>query len=141
MSDPGESSTPRRSHRAGVDPSEPATYNRGYEHHRSKEAERPSGRSVLTPVYIPSEEPSVDIIFVHGLNSSALKTWTSESLCFWPVDLLPKTLAVFPVFPRVLTYSYDTSKGDDILSHAQELAETVASDRKVSYSGFIYVST
>ncbi|OOQ86355.1 hypothetical protein PEBR_21823 [Penicillium brasilianum] len=107
MSDPDESSTPRRS-QAGVDPLESATYNSGYEHHRSKKAEHPSGRSV-----------------------TALKTWTSESLCFWPVDLLPKTLAVFPVFPRILTYSYDASKGDDILSHAQELAETVASDRKI----------
>jgi hypothetical protein len=119
-----------------VDPLESTTNNRDSERIQSKKAERPSGISALTPVYIPSKEPSVDIILVHGLNGTALKTWTSESRCFWPVDLLPKSLAAFPVFPRILTYSYDASKGDDILSHAKEMAETVASDRKVSYSGF-----
>lgn len=87
----------------------------------------------LTPVYYPSEAATVDIIFVHGLNGDALKTWTSESGCFWPEDLLPTTLDSGRVHARILTYSYDTSKSEGITYHARKLAETIASDRNVSY--------
>lgn len=90
---------------------------------------------MLTPIDTPSKKPTVDIIFVHGLSGNAYKTWTSKSGCFWPMDLLPKTLASFR--PRILTYIYGTTMGGDIVRHAKDLAEVVAAERKVGIARLI----
>lgn len=94
----------------------------------------------LTQVYLPRDgPPTVDIVFVHGLNGHPHDSWTSKSTnCFWPVDLLPDILA--PLRPRILTYGYnanvtaftDGASRDSIVSHAETLASNLAANRNVS---------
>lgn len=94
----------------------------------------------LTQVYAPrGGDPTVDIVFVHGLNGHPKNSWTSKdgAGCFWPVDLLPEVLA--PFRPRILTYGYnanvtaftDGTSRDSILSHAETLASNLAANRNV----------
>ncbi|KAJ5167955.1 uncharacterized protein N7482_003549 [Penicillium canariense] len=92
----------------------------------------------LTQVYAPRGEiPTVDIVFVHGLNGHPQNSWTSKSGCFWPVDLLPDVLA--SLRPRILTYGYnanvaaftDGASRDSIVSHAETLASTLAANRNL----------
>jgi hypothetical protein len=94
----------------------------------------------LTQVYTPRGEPTVDIVFVHGLNGHPHDSWTSKSTgCFWPVDLLPDILAVQR--PRILTYGYNANvtaftdgvSKDTVVSHAETLASSLAANRYVSY--------
>lgn len=94
----------------------------------------------LTQVYTPRDDPTVDIVFVHGLNGHPKDSWTSKSGtgCFWPVDLLPEWLA--PLRPRILTYGYnanvaaftDGASRDSIVSHAETLAANLGANRNVS---------
>ncbi|CEJ56419.1 Putative LipA and NB-ARC domain protein [Penicillium brasilianum] len=94
----------------------------------------------LTQVYAPprGEIPTVDIVFVHGLNGHPENSWTSKtSGCFWPVDLLPDVLA--QLRPRILTYGYnanvaaftDGASRDSIVSHAETLASNLAANRNL----------
>lgn len=94
----------------------------------------------LTQIYTPREDPTIDIVFVHGLNGHPQASWTSKNTgCFWPVDLLPDILAAQR--PRILTYGYnanvtaftDGASRDSIVSHAETLASSLAANRSVSY--------
>lgn len=96
----------------------------------------------LSQVYLPRGEPTVDIVFVHGLSGHPHDSWTSKSTnCFWPVDLLPDVLAALR--PRILTYGYnaavtaftDGASRDTIVSHAETLASSLAANRNVSVVG------
>lgn len=100
-------------------------------------APRPVKSFGLTQVYAPRGDPTVDIVFVHGLNGHPKDSWTSKSGCFWPVDLLPEVLA--PLRPRILTYGYnanvaaftDGASRDSIVSHSETLASNLAANRNV----------
>jgi hypothetical protein len=92
----------------------------------------------LTLVY-ESQNPLVDIVFVHGLNGHPHRTWTSPRTgAFWPVDLLPEVLDQNRV--RILTYGYnanvtsftDGASKDRILNHSETLAAQLAANRTVS---------
>ncbi|KAJ5918868.1 hypothetical protein N7454_010012 [Penicillium verhagenii] len=92
----------------------------------------------LTQVYAPRGDPTVDIVFVHGLNGHPHDSWTSKTTnCFWPVDLLPEVLA--SQRPRILTYGYnanvtaftDGASRDSIVSHAETLASNLAANRNL----------
>lgn len=91
----------------------------------------------LTQLYAPRGDPTVDIVFVHGLNGHPKDSWTSKSGCFWPVDLLPEALALLR--PRILTYGYNATVAaftdgvsrDSIVSHAETLSSTLAANRNV----------
>lgn len=91
----------------------------------------------LTQVYLPRGDPTVDIVFVHGLNGHPHDSWTSKSGCFWPVDLLPEVLA--SQRPRILVYGYnanvtaftDGASRDSIVSHAETLASSLAANRNL----------
>ncbi|KAJ5728287.1 hypothetical protein N7493_004617 [Penicillium malachiteum] len=99
---------------------------------------RPVKAFGLTQVYAPRGDPTVDIVFVHGLNGHPHDSWTSKSTnCFWPVDLLPDVLA--SQRPRILTYGYnanvtaftDGASRDSIVSHAETLASNLAANRNL----------
>ncbi|KAJ5239506.1 hypothetical protein N7468_004125, partial [Penicillium chermesinum] len=103
--------------------------------------------------------PTVDIVFVHGLNGNPKDSWTSKSGCFWPADLLPEVLGS----ARILSYGYnanvtaftDGASRDSIVSHAETLASTLAanlvkraliysrslSNEKTEHLRSVYVST
>lgn len=92
----------------------------------------------LSQVYVPQGEPTVDLVFVHGLNGHPHDSWTSKTTkCFWPVDLLPEVLA--SQRPRILTYGYnadvtaftDGASRDSIVSHAETLASNLAANRNL----------
>ncbi|GES62041.1 hypothetical protein ATETN484_0007002200 [Aspergillus terreus] len=111
----------------------------------------------LTEVYTPQGDPTVDIVFVHGLNGHPHDSWTSQSGCFWPVDILPDELGllklpilqlpilpipqlpILPILqprilrPRILTYGYNANVAaftdGEIVSHAETLASNLAANR------------
>lgn len=84
-------------------------------------------------MYNPRREPTVDVVFVHGLNGHPYDSWTSQSGCFWPADLLPDVLGL--LWPRILTYGYNANvaafTGGAIVSHAEMLAWNLAANRTV----------
>ncbi|KAJ5716197.1 hypothetical protein N7493_008108 [Penicillium malachiteum] len=94
---------------------------------------KPSG---LTAVYTP-RNPTVDIVFVHGLNGHPYDTWTSQSGCFWPVELLVDALG--PLQPRILTYGYklsveiftDGAPRDSFLAHGETLVGHLSANRNL----------
>ncbi|KAJ5452120.1 hypothetical protein N7445_000303 [Penicillium cf. griseofulvum] len=92
----------------------------------------------LTQIYTPRDDPTIDIVFVHGLNGHPHDSWTSKNTgCFWPTDLLPDVLA--SQRPRILTYGYnanvtaftDGASRDSVVSHAETLASTLAANRNL----------
>lgn len=92
----------------------------------------------LTQIYTPRDDPTIDIVFVHGLNGHPHDSWTSKTTdCFWPTDLLPDVLA--SLCPRILTYGYnanvtaftDGASRDSVVSHAETLASSLAANRNV----------
>ncbi|KAJ5749085.1 uncharacterized protein N7511_010781 [Penicillium nucicola] len=92
----------------------------------------------LSQVYLPRDEPKVDIVFVHGLNGHPHDSWTSKNTgTFWPVDLLPDVLAAQN--PRILTYGYNANvtaftdgvSRDSVVSHAETLASSLAANRSL----------
>jgi hypothetical protein len=102
-------------------------------------APRPVKPFGLSQVYVPPHgDPTVDLVFVHGLNGHPHDSWTSKTTkCFWPVDLLPDVLA--SQRPRILTYGYnadvtaftDGASRDSIVSHAETLASNLAANRNL----------
>ncbi|KAJ5158527.1 uncharacterized protein N7500_008178 [Penicillium coprophilum] len=92
----------------------------------------------LTQIYTPRDDPTIDIVFVHGLNGHPHDSWTSKTTgCFWPTDLLPDVLA--SQRPRILTYGYnanvtaftDGASRDSVVSHAETLASSLAANRNL----------
>lgn len=91
----------------------------------------------LTEVF-STPDPTVDIVFVHGLNGHPFKTWTADNGVFWPRDLLPSHLHDQRF--RVLTYGYDARVSaftdgvgkDHIHHHAENLAARLYTNRSVS---------
>ncbi|KAL8903338.1 MAG: hypothetical protein Q9207_003989 [Kuettlingeria erythrocarpa] len=99
----------------------------------------PVNRFGLTEVYTPEDaKPTVDVVFVHGLNGDPHNTWTSEkSNVFWPGEILPPILEEEKA--RVLVYGYDadvtsftggTSK-DKIHNHAEQLVQVLQGNRRI----------
>lgn len=101
----------------------------------------------LTQIYTPRDDPTIDIVFVHGLNGHPHDSWTSKTTdCFWPTDLLPDVLA--SLCPRILTYGYnanvtaftDGASRDSVVSHAETLASSLAANRNVGlYSQLLFL--
>ena len=75
----------------------------------------------------------IDLIFVHGLRGSRLKTWSSGDV-FWPRDLLKDDVKN----ARVITWGYDASVAnafayaskESIFGHADTLLNDLARLRK-----------
>ena len=60
----------------------------------------------LTEVFSPSQQASVDVVFVHGIFGHPKDTWTCDDAdVFWPAELLPPVLE--DESTRILTYGYD----------------------------------
>ncbi|KAL8934165.1 MAG: hypothetical protein Q9216_006041 [Gyalolechia sp. 2 TL-2023] len=99
----------------------------------------PVNRFGLTEVSSPTDaKPTVDVVFVHGLNGDPHNTWTSEtSKVFWPSQILPPVL--IDEKPRVLVYGYDAgvtsftdgASKDKIHNHAEQLIAALQSNRRI----------
>ncbi|KAL8995566.1 MAG: hypothetical protein Q9188_006778 [Gyalolechia gomerana] len=99
----------------------------------------PVNRYGLTEVSSPSDvKPTIDVVFVHGLNGDPHNTWTSEtSKVFWPSQNLPRVL--IEEKPRVLVYGYDAdvtsftdgASKDQIHNHAEQLIAALQSNRRI----------
>jgi protein SERAC1 len=80
------------------------------------------------------------IVAVHGLNGDAIKSWSSEDICWLNhPDLLPK----YVKRARVVAWGYNanissltgnTTSSERILQHAQTLVAQLQADRDVSGS-------
>lgn len=78
-------------------------------------------------------DSGVDLVFVHGLRGSRIKTWSKGEVC-WPRDLLPKDVDNV----RILTWGYDSSVAnvfsyasrESIFGHADTLLNDLARVRK-----------
>ncbi|KAH3949938.1 hypothetical protein HBI56_098910 [Parastagonospora nodorum] len=93
--------------------------------------------SGLLELYRP-ENPTVDIVAVHGLNGHPLTTWTTEKtkkLWLKDKELLPNNLKS----ARILTFGYNAAvaallgrtSSDRILQHAQTLIAELVADREL----------
>ncbi len=63
----------------------------------------PDGTLGLHVLHDP-DDPSVDVVFVHGLTGNAYKTWAEQgSSKYWPKDFLPNDLPD----ARIIAFGYD----------------------------------
>ncbi|KAL8992519.1 MAG: hypothetical protein Q9169_007042 [Polycauliona sp. 2 TL-2023] len=77
-------------------------------HRRERSAERHADPLGLSVLYEPEEgEPTVDIIFVHGLGGTSQKTWSRnrDTQFFWPQRWLPLEPGFEPT--RILSFGYN----------------------------------
>jgi protein SERAC1 len=87
--------------------------------------------------YCDGSASGTDLVFVHGLRGSRLKTWSSGDV-FWPRDLLKNDVKN----SRVITWGYDASVAnafsyaskESIFGHAETLLSDLARLRK----GIVY---
>ena len=91
----------------------------------------------LTQVSTSSNNHTVDIVFVHGLNGHPYHTWKSkEKGIFWPAELLPSALEKENA--RILVYGYDAdiasfadgASKDKIHNHAEQLVAALCANRR-----------
>ena len=77
------------------------------EHLRELATERQSDPLGLTTVHEPELEPSVNIIFVHGLGGTSRTTWSSnrDKKYFWPREWLPHEHGFGSA--RILSFGYN----------------------------------
>ena len=86
------------------------------------------------------KDSGTDLVFVHGLRGSRLKTWSSGDVC-WPRDLLKDDMKN----ARVITWGYDASVAnafayaskESIFGHADTLLSDLARLRRAIVSPFI----
>ncbi|KAH0613051.1 uncharacterized protein H6S33_009431 [Morchella sextelata] len=86
----------------------------------------------------PGTEPTVDIVFVHGLNplntqDFAEKTWTHANGALWPRDILPSNVPEC----RILLFGYNSNVAFDVSNqgikdHANTLLDRLGRNRKVT---------
>lgn len=74
---------------------------------RELSTERQSDPLGLIVVHEPELEPSVNIIFVHGLGGTSRKTWSRnrDTRYFWPQEWLPYEHGFHPA--RILSFGYN----------------------------------
>jgi len=90
------------------------------------------GLKVLSPQTVNAEQgqPTVDIVFIHGLNGGRLSTWTKDGV-LWPRDLLPQTIPNI----RVMTFGYNAdlvmnTSTYGIRDHATKLLSSLRDKRE-----------
>ncbi|KAG0155142.1 hypothetical protein PDIDSM_715 [Penicillium digitatum] len=106
----------------------------------------------LTQIYTPREDPTIDLVFVHGLNGPPHDSWTSKTTgCFWPTDLLPDVLASLcpPILyiwhamslPSQMELRVIQSSATPRLLHPVSLLIEILSSEKTEHLRSVYVST
>lgn len=89
--------------------------------------DRPTPDWGLAAVSVPAAESlAIDIVLVHGLNSSRTKPWTSRHDDFWPSWIVQDVPGA-----RVWVYGYNTSvwltgSNDHLLIHTVKFLESLA---------------
>lgn len=75
-------------------------------HARQRSQDRRSDPLGLTVLYTPVEERTIDIIFIHGLGGTSLRTWcrNRDPEFLWPKHWLPDEVDMSTA--RILTYGY-----------------------------------
>jgi len=101
------------------------------------EASETSASDGVGPLDFPDDcegnDSGTDLVFVHGLRGSRLKTWSSGDV-FWPRDLLKDDVKN----ARVITWGYDASVAnaftfaskESIFGHADTLLNDLARLRR-----------
>jgi protein SERAC1 len=101
------------------------------------EASTTSVSDGVGPLEIPNDcegnASGADLVFIHGLRGSRLKTWSSGDV-FWPQDLLKDDVKN----SRVITWGYDASVAnvfayaskESIFGHANTLLSDLARFRR-----------
>jgi protein SERAC1 len=81
-----------------------------------------------------TKDSGIDLVFVHGLRGSRIKTWSSKNNICWPRDLLPDDVE----HARAITWGYDSSVAnlfsyaskESIFGHADTLLNDLARLRR-----------
>ncbi|KFY07934.1 hypothetical protein V492_06687 [Pseudogymnoascus sp. VKM F-4246] len=84
-------------------------------------------------IHFNSENPAVDIVAIHGLNSSPSKAWTHQNGKRWVSD--PEFLETITTDARVMTFGYNANVFGDItrgriVDHARGLLEALCYERR-----------
>ena len=76
----------------------------------------------------------ISIVFVHGLQGHATRTWATSNLC-WPKDLLPQNVPC----ARVLTFGYNALVTNEPPPQIRDLAkcllDSLSIDRRLNKAG------
>ncbi|KAI9799656.1 MAG: hypothetical protein M1833_003972 [Piccolia ochrophora] len=100
----------------------------------------------LREIYRPEGEPSIDLVFVHGLNpfgnrTHAWDTWRHADGPFWPTDFLPDDIP----HARVMLYGYNSNVAFDVSEarikhHAEELLNRLDDKREESTCRIVFIA-
>lgn len=99
----------------------------------NKKSHHDTGASVLFDGTSGKKEGGVDIIFVHGLRGSSIRTWSEGNVC-WPRDLLKEDIPN----ARVITWGYHSGVArlfrytslESVYGHAETLLEDISALRQ-----------
>ncbi|TPX11304.1 uncharacterized protein E0L32_001122 [Thyridium curvatum] len=109
----------------------------------NKKSHHDTGASVLFDGTSGEKEGGVDIIFVHGLRGSPIRTWSEGNVC-WPRDLLKEDIPN----ARVITWGYDSGVArpfrytslESVYGHAETLLGDISSLRQDTTRPIVFVA-
>ena len=84
--------------------------------------------SLYSSTIAPEGNPTVDLVFVHGTDGHAIKSFASLSInptreALWPSNELPDVLEKAGIYPRILTFGWAANDWLDPRKDKQRLSE------------------